>query len=738
MVDLRRASGPLTPDDPFTSGPLREKQPACAPTRQSPRKVSSRLYPTPQSLSPAATSRSPARLPPAFELPQGRYGSGHHHAPFSPYRPGEYQRSELAPSERTRIERKLFDDDDDDLAPPRSSDLGSSPLAPAFEAKMVLRNGASIDLISWLRKNFVHQPPPHTPVTPLMSLEYVRRLLQERFPRVPDLDELARAVLAAFPKSVWDYPDGGNPNREPPMMRGLTWHGRDVAEEDDLEATPTKARPHGGARRRADDSGGRRVAVTTAGGATGEQSRSPTQSTLMSPISSSTRRALPDTPARSVLEEFAEIATLSERTPVSKPCSLPTIPASADFEAAQGRKRRASASPERASPALGATGGRLFGRHQHRRRASTPDNKLHDLLVAAEAVEGSPLALFPSSAAHAHAHERSHKRRRTIANASEVYTAHAYADAAAGARVPFRAHGTASPQLGYVPGHGGMPLDGMLAPAPASPPASDHSHAESHASRALASAWSRRAGSSAASAASALSSISGSVPLAAGPSYATTSSGSAPASVPGADVGESPRAPGRKVNELPSATQGKYPGFDCKPPYPYHEMIRHAIEAAPDRKLQLAQIYASIADRFPFFKTLDDKKTAGWQNSIRHNLSLKKMFVRVNKADGAPDDTGGKGGWWTVQPGVPDEGRPGRKAKTKKRGVSADATDDRGPEYAATGPAPDYAGYAYDGYAAPPAAYAPDTRQPPASALGVDVGYSPPLPGSPGLVTDNR
>jgi hypothetical protein len=52
-------------------------------------------------------------------------------------------------------------------------------------------------------------------------------------------------------------------------------------------------------------------------------------------------------------------------------------------------------------------------------------------------------------------------------------------------------------------------------------------------------------------------------------------------------------------------------------------MIRFAIEQASDRKLQLAQIYSSIADRFPFFKTLDDKKTAGWQNSIRHNLSLK-------------------------------------------------------------------------------------------------------------------
>lgn len=42
------------------------------------------------------------------------------------------------------------------------------------------------------------------------------------------------------------------------------------------------------------------------------------------------------------------------------------------------------------------------------------------------------------------------------------------------------------------------------------------------------------------------------------------------------------------------------------------------------------------------------------------------MFVRVNKVDGVPDEAG-KGGWWTVQAGVPDEGRPGRKARAKRR-----------------------------------------------------------------------
>ena len=44
------------------------------------------------------------------------------------------------------------------------------------------------------------------------------------------------------------------------------------------------------------------------------------------------------------------------------------------------------------------------------------------------------------------------------------------------------------------------------------------------------------------------------------------------------------------------------------------------------------------------------------------------MFVRVNKVDEIPDDSGGKGGWWTVEPDIPDEGRPGRKTKSKKRG----------------------------------------------------------------------
>lgn len=128
-------------------------------------------FPTPLSMSPSLPRSSNSqtsltgahRLPPAFDHtshPHSRYSSSH--TQFSPYRPGEYGRSERGiASERTKItkvERKLFDDDKsrskekvegEELNVPKVPKEGSSPLAPAFEAKMVLRNGASVDLISW-------------------------------------------------------------------------------------------------------------------------------------------------------------------------------------------------------------------------------------------------------------------------------------------------------------------------------------------------------------------------------------------------------------------------------------------------------------------------------------------------------------------------------------------------------------------------------------------------------------
>ncbi|CCJ29579.1 unnamed protein product, partial [Pneumocystis jirovecii] len=99
-----------------------------------------------------------------------------------------------------------------------------------------------------------------------------------------------------------------------------------------------------------------------------------------------------------------------------------------------------------------------------------------------------------------------------------------------------------------------------------------------------------------------------------------------------------------------------------KPDLSYASLIAQAILSSPTKKMTLSDIYEWITQTYKYYKYAQN----GWQNSIRHSLSLNKVFKKIFRKDGEP----GKGSFWTINSEYQDQFKSGIYKRNRKNIIS--------------------------------------------------------------------
>ena len=86
-----------------------------------------------------------------------------------------------------------------------------------------------------------------------------------------------------------------------------------------------------------------------------------------------------------------------------------------------------------------------------------------------------------------------------------------------------------------------------------------------------------------------------------------------------------------------------------KPPLSYGNLITLALKNSPNGRRSVKELYAFIADNFPFYQSTHMNT---WKNSVRHTLCLHKGFQKLDRSDliAGKYHKVKQGHFWTMDP----------------------------------------------------------------------------------------